>query len=172
MSRFLRKHYCLLSYHGILPLRFRSDPRSAGKHLLMLCISSAILLLGPAHGAYAHGGGFHHGGMGSGQFHPGHIGGGQFHPGHIGSGHFHPDHFHHHQHGAVVFVAPFLGYYPPPVYYPQTIVTQGGPMTFIEQGTDGATYSYWYYCADPPGYYPQIQQCSSVWESVLATPSY
>jgi hypothetical protein len=100
------------------------------------------------------------------------MGGGQIHPGHVGGEHVHPGHFHHHHHGTVIFIAPFSSDYPPSVYYPQTIVIQGGPLTFIEQGADGVTYSYWYYCANPSGYYPQIQQCASGWQSVPATPSY
>ena len=29
---------------------------------------------------------------------------------------------------------------------------------------------YWYYCANPPGYYPYVAQCRSRWKRVPATP--
>ena len=50
---------------------------------------------------------------------------------------------------------------PPPVY------VQPAPQ--ISNALPPAP-SYWYYCADPQGYYPYVQQCPGGWQPVAPTP--
>jgi hypothetical protein len=90
---------------------------------------------------------------------------------HIHAGHFGDAHFHHHP-GAVILAPPLLSYYPQSAYHSEITVIQATPTAFIEQGTDGMNYSYWYYCPNPPGYYPQVQQCLSGWQKVPLEPSW
>ncbi len=67
----------------------------------------------------------------------------------------------------VPFYAPYPyywgypGYYAPPpvVYAPQPRVSYVAPP---QQS--------WYYCANPQGYYPNVQACPSGWQQVPATP--
>ena len=64
-------------------------------------------------------------------------------------------------------------YYPNAVYgpsaatpYPADAPAATGSFTpsYVEQAP--VPPSYWYYCADPAGYYPYIQQCNSAWMPV------
>ncbi len=57
------------------------------------------------------------------------------------------------------------GYAPPVVVQapPQRIEVQNLPL-------GPAPPSYWYYCSNPAGYYPQIATCPSGWAQVLAQP--
>jgi hypothetical protein len=61
--------------------------------------------------------------------------------------------------------APYYGgwpyYYPPPVY--ETPVYQA-PAPIAPQAPT------WYYCDNPPGYYPNVQSCPSPWRQVPAVP--
>ena len=71
-----------------------------------------------------------------------------------------------HHHGTRVFVAPgfwwapdwwgpdYPPYAPPPVY--------GQPETQPQY--------YWYYCQNPQGYYPYVQQCPGGWQTVVPSP--
>ena len=34
-------------------------------------------------------------------------------------------------------------------------------------GSQGSSSSYWYYCRDPAGFYPDVQACSSEWLQVV-----
>ena len=61
--------------------------------------------------------------------------------------------------GVPVVVGPPLypyGYYPPPV------VVQQAPVYVQPQEEP----YYWYYCEDPKGYYPYIQNCPGGWMKV------
>lgn len=67
-------------------------------------------------------------------------------------------------------------YYPSPYYtYPPAVVTvPSQPPVYIEKGpsrpaSDGSG-GYWYYCADPNGYYPYIKECREEWQPVPAQP--
>ncbi|WP_124703516.1 hypothetical protein [Sulfuriferula multivorans] len=70
-------------------------------------------------------------------------------------------------------------YYPaPPYYYPPPVVTApASPPVYIEQGdgqdTDAPSQqsNFWYYCANPQGYYPYVKQCSGRWQAVAPQPS-
>jgi hypothetical protein len=103
--------------------------------------------------AMAHSGSWHHGGMNSGQSHHPNFNNGEFHHGHLR---------HHGPHGIVVLVPPLLGYSSPPAYlYPSVTAGQVAPVPFIEKAPDGSPLSFWYYCVNPAGYYPNVQQCPS-----------
>jgi hypothetical protein len=65
-------------------------------------------------------------------------------------------------------------YYPPPYYYypPPPVVA---PPPIYTAPTYAPTYvqpppQLWYYCDNPPGYYPHIQYCASGWREVPARP--
>ena len=91
-------------------------------------------------------------------------------------------HWHGHSHfGVGIVVDPFWPgpwaypspYYYPPYYYPPPIVTvPATPPVYIER--DGVTSTrvpaYWYYCAQPPGYYPHVKQCPGGWQPVAPQP--
>lgn len=55
--------------------------------------------------------------------------------------------------------------YPYPVYVPaDPPVYLEGPQTSTEAP---APANYWYYCPDPAGYYPYVQQCRQPWLTVV-----
>ena len=62
--------------------------------------------------------------------------------------------------GPPVYAAPPV-YAPPPVYVapPVYYVAPQGP----------APAQSWYYCDDPPGYYPNVPSCNSSWRQVPVT---
>ncbi len=39
------------------------------------------------------------------------------------------------------------------------------PPAYIQRSED-----YWYYCTDPPGYYPYVTYCRSAWLTVVPQP--
>ncbi len=53
-------------------------------------------------------------------------------------------------------------YYPPPVYQAPVVMPQA-PATAAQS-------SFWYYCANPKGYYPYVQSCQGAWQPVPAVP--
>ena len=67
-------------------------------------------------------------------------------------------------------------YYASPYYYPPAVVTvPAEPPVYIERGevaepAPQASAS-WYYCADPQGYYPYVEQCPGGWQAVAPRPS-
>jgi hypothetical protein len=76
----------------------------------------------------------------------------------------------------------YPGYYPQPYYYPApsyyypppVVVAPAQPPVYIEKG-DGQDASpgqsnFWYYCADPQGYYPYVRHCSGNWQAVSPQP--
>jgi hypothetical protein len=67
--------------------------------------------------------------------------------------------------GAYGPYGPYPYYYGAPAYAP-------GPTQYIEQGAISAPpqQAAWYYCADPQGYYPYVQQCRTSWQRVSPTP--
>lgn len=88
----------------------------------------------------------------------------------------------HHGHARVgvgIVFDPFWfgpGYYPnpyyyPPYYYPPAVVAvPATPPTYIEQEEVPAPSAYWYYCANPPGYYPYVKHCPGGWQPVAPQP--
>lgn len=63
---------------------------------------------------------------------------------------------------------PYGGY---PYYYPG-YAAPAAPVQYVEQGQARVApdQSSWYYCADPQGYYPYVQQCRTSWQRVSPTP--
>lgn len=92
--------------------------------------------------------------------------------------------FHHHHgfHGPRVFIGPrvFVGPrfyvgpryypyyaypYPYPYYYDYTppVVVAPPPSEYVQRAPETG---YWYYCQDPPGYYPTVAACPGGWMQV------
>lgn len=79
-------------------------------------------------------------------------------------GHWRSGHWFHGKGGARFgwwwIVGPYWYFYPAPVYpYPDP---------FVPPIAGALTPGYWYYCADPPGYYPYVPQCWVEWQAVAA----
>lgn len=140
----------------------------------MLAIAMSLLLSFAAAQVWASAGAGHagggHGGGGGGHGGGGHGGGGHISAGH-GGGHHGGGHFGGH---VGVFVGPAFGYYyPPPYYYPYPpVVAAPSPPVYIERNDPqpGAQAYYWYYCANPEGYYPYVKECSGGWQQVVPRP--
>jgi len=85
-------------------------------------------------------------------------GGGHF---HHGGGHF----------GVGVVIGPGWGpwwpYYgnPYPYYAAPPVVIEREPEMYVSPQPQAQ--SYWYYCSDPRGYYPQVQRCPKGWMKVV-----
>ena len=64
-------------------------------------------------------------------------------------------------------------YYPPPVVVtPPPVYVQPAPQVQPTPQTPSqppAASSFWYYCEDPQGYYPYVQQCPAGWQPVAPT---
>ncbi len=57
-------------------------------------------------------------------------------------------------------------YYPAPAYpYPNPYQPPIAPAPVAPSATQ-----YWYYCANPAGYYPYVARCASNWQRVPASP--
>ena len=64
-------------------------------------------------------------------------------------------------------------YYPYSPYYYGYGVAPAAPVQYVEQGQQAAPQASggsWYYCNDPQGYYPYVQQCRTTWQRVSPTP--
>jgi len=75
---------------------------------------------------------------------------------------------------AVPYYYPPAYYYGPRVYYPEPLVlAPAAPAYYIQQDNPAVPPpgGYWYYCRNPQGYYPQVQQCPTPWQQVPAQPS-
>lgn len=68
--------------------------------------------------------------------------------------------------------------YPGPYFYPSAypyygsppVVTQPPPVYDRQVPVVEEEESYWYYCQDPPGYYPYVRQCPQGWMKVVPKP--
>jgi len=65
-------------------------------------------------------------------------------------------------------------YYPPAYYYPPVVAAPASPPVYVERGdaqagADDAS-NWWYYCANPQGYYPYVKHCSGGWQRVAPQP--
>ena len=56
--------------------------------------------------------------------------------------------------------------YAPPIYAPP-VVEEPLPPAYVEPRSP----AYWYYCQDPPGYYPYVSTCAVGWQQVAPQPS-
>ena len=77
--------------------------------------------------------------------------------------------------GLPLFPRPYLSYpYPYYPYYPPAVVTvPSNPPVYIERSppvTQQYSAGYWYYCSNPQGYYPYVQECPSGWRQVDPIP--
>jgi hypothetical protein len=98
-----------------------------------------------------------------------HHGGGHHGGGHHGGGHWH---------GSVglYFGAPLWPYYGAPYYpysyypyyYPYAVPAAQSPA-YVEQG-QAPSQNYWYFCSNPKGYYPYVNECPPGWAQVTPTP--
>lgn len=107
--------------------------------------------------------------------------------GHRGYGHHH-GHGHHGRgrHTHIIYGWPAFGYgpafgfgsfgyMPPPYYaYPRGSYRPAQPpVVYIEKNEasrGSPPQTYWYYCRDPEGYYPDVEECPDGWEQVLRQP--
>jgi len=65
-------------------------------------------------------------------------------------------------------VGPAWYFYPAPVApYPDPYLP---PLDALPPAGEFVLPQYWYYCANPPGYYPYVAQCRGGWKKVPATP--
>ena len=134
--------------------------------LVVLLVTSAV----PGDARSGHGGG--HGGPSGGR-HGGHGGG----HGHQGFGHGR-HHFGHGGHGVLgprfgVSIWPYWDPYwtpygsPPVVTPPPQVYVQPAPEAPVQPPPTPPS---WYYCDNPQGYYPYVQQCPGGWRPVAPTP--
>jgi hypothetical protein len=63
---------------------------------------------------------------------------------------------------------PYYNGPPPPAYYPQP--TPPPQAQAAPQASGAPPPQYWYYCDNPKGYYPQVQNCPTAWRQVAAPP--
>jgi hypothetical protein len=94
--------------------------------------------------------------------------------------HVHGHHVHHHGHVHTTigigfgFWDPWWGF--PPAYYPayypsSVVVVPYSPPVYIEKDEQEASASnWWYYCANPRGYYPYVNECTVGWQKVSPQP--
>jgi hypothetical protein len=80
-------------------------------------------------------------------------------------------HWYHAHHGGRLgwwwVIGPTWYFYPAPVYpYPNPYV----PPVIVVQSAPSTETQYWYYCDDPQGYYPYLNECNEEWEPVPAEP--
>ena len=112
-------------------------------------------------------------------------------------GDFHRDFRHDHDHDRFGFGFGFGGFWDPwwdwwptdywgypyyyPYYYPPYPPYGGSPAAGYPAAPGPATGApgqasvapppqYWYFCDNPQGYYPYVQNCSTTWKQVAATP--
>jgi hypothetical protein len=65
----------------------------------------------------------------------------------------------------VPFGVPYV--YPPVVVAPPPVYVQPPPRVYVQPPP---SQPYWYYCDNPPGYYPYVQQCPGGWRQVNPAP--
>jgi len=72
--------------------------------------------------------------------------------------------------GIVVPFGPFWGPYvlPATAPYPPVVVTPP-PVVYVQPAPQAPFF--WYYCENPQGYYPYVQQCPGGWRPVAPTPA-
>jgi len=61
------------------------------------------------------------------------------------------------------------GWWGPPYYYPYPappVIAQQPPV-YEQPAAPPQAPAYWYYCQNPQGYYPYIQQCPNGWMQVV-----
>ncbi|MBI1285886.1 MAG: hypothetical protein GC183_16400 [Thiobacillus sp.] len=66
-------------------------------------------------------------------------------------------------------------YYPPYGYpYPPIVTVPAAPPVYIERAQNAEAVpppsASWYYCANPQGYYPYVENCPGGWQAVAPRP--
>ena len=109
------------------------------------------------HGGRGHHGGGHHGGWQRSGWYRGGWYGGYWGPRvFIGGPFWYP--------GPYAYPYPV---YAAPVYAPPIVEEPLPPPAYVEPRSP----AYWYYCQDPPGYYPYVGTCAGGWQQVAPQPS-
>ena len=70
--------------------------------------------------------------------------------------------------GPVYYGAPYYYGYPAPatyIYTPPAVVAPSQPQVYSDPAPSRS--SYWYYCQNPQGYYPYVQNCPAGWTQVV-----
>ncbi len=69
---------------------------------------------------------------------------------------------------------PFAVGYPVTTYAPVVITSTPIPQTYIQQepvveaaAQPAPAVNYWYYCTQPAGYFPYVQNCTQPWMKVI-----
>ncbi len=71
-------------------------------------------------------------------------------------------------HSHIVIVNPGFWWDPAFPDYPDSAVTpEPAPPVYAQPGTPPDQAGYWYYCQNPPGYYPYVTECPAGWVAVL-----
>lgn len=136
--------------------------------LFLLLLGFTASAVANMHGGHFGGGGHMVGGhMGGGAPHA-QAGGEHFRSEPHGAGAHHFDGEHHHRHA---FIAGFVG--APLLYWPpyESIAPYSSyslPTPYVSQDQPNPV---WYYCDEPPGYFPYITECASGWRTILADPA-
>jgi len=125
------------------------------KKILGLLLAAGVLLLGSAFPSHAWGWGWHGGGGWHGNVVIG-VGPGYWGPWWYGPGYpYYP------------YAYPYPNY-PYPYYGGPPAAVPQEPQVYIQQPVPQAQQpTYWYYCQNPQGYYPQVQQCPGGWMTVV-----
>ena len=66
--------------------------------------------------------------------------------------------------GYPYYSEPYYPYYP---YYPPPVINQQQAPVYVEPAPQQQEQNYWYYCPNPQGYYPYVQQCPKGWLKVV-----
>jgi len=147
---------------------YRHEARGTLQQWVVVIVILATMLFASAIPGHARGGG-------------GHGGGGHgFHGGHGWRGHgFHGGHgwrgYGWRGVGVTVGVGPYWGLYgwpygypyAYPYTYPSQIYVQPSQPLSVEPPSSPPV---WYYCDNPQGYYPYVQQCPGGWRTVAPSP--
>ena len=64
-----------------------------------------------------------------------------------------------------LWVGPPAWWGPAPYYAPPVVAAPQAPQVYAQQ--DAPQQNYWYYCQNPQGYYPYVQQCPGGWMMVV-----
>jgi len=141
----------------------RHKGRGKPQQWLGVIVVMALMLFASAIPGHTWGGGGH-GGRGHG-FHGGHgFGRHGFHGGH-GFGRV----------GVTIGIGPYWGLYGYPYAYPYAYPYTYPPQVYVQPSQQlsiqpPSSPPAWYYCDNPQGYYPYVQQCPGGWRTVAPSP--
>jgi hypothetical protein len=160
----------------------RHERRGKFQQWLGIIVLLAAVLFASAIPGHTRSGGGHGGGRG---FHGGHRGGRGFHGGHgFHSGHGWRGHGFYGKHwrggvGVTIGVGPYgwpYGWpYSYPYAYPYVYPYTYSPPIYVQPSQPlsiqpPASPPVWYYCENPQGYYPYVEQCPGGWRTVAPSP--